>query len=294
MSNLEDVKEEQIITSNQLASQYNFNTLVLSGGGSKGFAMLGSIQYLYDKGYMDGVINFIGTSIGSIINYLLIIGMKPDEIVTYLCTHKITDKLKHFNLVSMINRGGAVSFSIIQETLEKITLEKVGYFLTLKDIKNKFNKHFVCVTYNLTEDKVEYLSHETYPDMPVLIALRMSANIPFIFEDFKYFNNYYIDGGILDNFPVEYFDRDDNVIVGINLKAEDKYNHEGNIVEYFLRVVQLPLNKYVEERVKKASHRCKIVELNIKDINITKFDINNHQKLELFSMGYEKIKNFFE
>ena len=114
-----DIKSDELnqelneeIIKNNLASQYNFNSLVLSGGGSKGFAMLGALQYLYDKGYMENIKNFIGTSIGGIISYLLIIGMTPVEIIVYLSTHKITDRLKHFNLVAMIDRKGALNFSI--------------------------------------------------------------------------------------------------------------------------------------------------------------------------------------
>lgn len=287
-------KDNDIINQNKIASSYCFNTLVLSGGGSKGFASLGTLQYLLDKGYLDNVRNFIGTSIGAIINYLIIIGMKPDEIITYLCTHRITDKMKFFNLMAMINRQGALNFSILQEALEKITIEKVGYYLTLKDITSKYNKRFIAVTYNLTDDKAEYLSDETYPDMPVLIALRLTSNLPFIFEDFKYFGKYYVDGGIIDNFPIDYLDKDDNIIVGINLKADDKFKIEDNIAEHFLKIINVPLTKWTEEKIKKSSYRCKILEIEVKNIKITNFDVNNHDKLELFSQGYEIAKNYFE
>lgn len=286
--------EVKKIEDNTLASQYNFNTLVISGGGSKGFASLGAVQYLYDNGYMKDITNYIGTSIGAIISYLLIIGMKPDEITAYLCTHKITEKLKHFNLVAMIHRQGALSFSILQDTLEKITIDKVGYHLTLKDIKQKFNKNFVAVTYNLSEDKIEYLSDETYPDMPCLTALRMSANIPLLFEDFKYYNKYYCDGGIINNFPIEYFDKDENIIFGINLKSEEKYSPDVNIAEYFYKLITIPLDKYVEYKIENCSNRCKILEIKLKNLNITKLDVDNHQKLELFSEGYEICKKYFE
>jgi NTE family protein len=290
---MEEIKEEKIIE-NQLSSQYNFNTLVLSGGGSKGFSMLGALQYFYDKGYSENITNYIGTSIGSIISYLLIIGMKPDEIITYLCTHKTTDKFKHFNLVAMINRQGALNFTPLSEAIEKITIEKVGYLLTLKDIKTRFNKKLVVTTYNLTEDKVEYLSDDNYPDLPCLTALRMSSNIPLIFEDFKYFNNYYVDGGVLANFPIDYFDKDENILFGINLKSENKFSHEDNIAEYFYKLMYVPLEKYTDEKISKATSRCKILTISFNNLKITQLDVDNHQKLEMFSNGYETCKKFFE
>jgi NTE family protein len=290
----EEHKEDEQIIDNHFLSQYNFNTLVLSGGGSKGFSMLGALQYLYDKGYTKSIKNYIGTSIGAIIAYLLVIGLLPDEIITFLCTHKTTDKFKHFNLVAMINRQGALNFSPLSEALERITIEKVGYLLTLKDIKTRMNKQLVITTYNLTEDKVEYLTDENHPDLPCLTALRMSANIPLLFEDFKYYNNYYVDGGILANFPIDYFDKDDNIIFGINLKSEDTFSHEDNIAEYFYKLIYIPLNKYTEEKISKASTRCKILSISFKNIKITQLDVNNHKKLEMFSEGYETCKNFFE
>ena len=290
----EDDSLKNEIIKNNLESQYNFNCLVLSGGGSKGYSMLGALQYLYDKGYMESIKNFIGTSIGGIISYLLIIGMTPIEIIVYLSTHKITERLKHFNLVAMIHRQGALNFSILSEAIEKITLEKVGYHLTMKDISKKYGKRLILTTYNLTEDKLEYLSDETHPDLPCLIALRMTANLPFIFEDFKYYNNYYIDGGVIDNFPIDYFDNNENIVFGLNLKTMEKFKSEDNTAEYFLKLISIPLNKWVENKVKNVSSRCKILNIECDNLSITKFDVNNHQKLELFSKGYEDNKKYFE
>ena len=45
----------------------NFDTLVLSGGSTKGIIILGALQYLADNFYLSEVKNFIGTSSGAII-----------------------------------------------------------------------------------------------------------------------------------------------------------------------------------------------------------------------------------
>ena len=84
--------------------------------------------------------------------------------------------------------------------------------------------------------------------MPCLTAIRMSANIPLLFEDYKYYNKYYCDGGIINNFPIDYFDKDDNIIFGINLKSEDKYSIDDNIAEHFYKLINIPLNKYTQSK----------------------------------------------
>lgn len=50
--------------------------LVLSGGGTKGYEMLGSLKYLEKIGYLDKIETFYGTSIGSIISFFLAIGLR--------------------------------------------------------------------------------------------------------------------------------------------------------------------------------------------------------------------------
>ena len=56
------------------------NNLILSGGGIKGISLIGAIEYLYEKNYMNNINTILGTSIGSIIGYLIIIGYTPEEL----------------------------------------------------------------------------------------------------------------------------------------------------------------------------------------------------------------------
>ena len=111
----------------------NYDTLVLSGGSSKGIIILGALQYAYDNFLLNKVTNYIGTSIGAIICYLLAIGYTPIEIVIYICTNQLFEKIQHFNIVAMINGVGAISFNNIYEHLEKMTIEKLGYIPTFLD-----------------------------------------------------------------------------------------------------------------------------------------------------------------
>ena len=60
----------------------------------------------------------------------------------------------------------------------------------------------------------EYIdvSHITYPDMPLIDAIYMSSAIPFIFKPVKYDDSYFIDGGVIKNFPFDEF-RENNMEV---------------------------------------------------------------------------------
>jgi len=275
----------------------DYDTLVLSGGSSKGIIILGSLQYAYDNFLLNNVINYIGTSAGSIICYLLSIGYTPIEIIVYICTNQIMEKIQHFNIVAMINGTGAISFNNIYEHLEKMTIEKIGYIPTFEDLKNKYNKNLVCVTYNITKDKTEYISYETYPKLPCLIALRMSSNLPLIFENYKYGDSFYIDGGISDNFAIDIADEIGKKILGIViLSNNDNFDKEpdSSILEFIYKLMFIPISQILESKLKNISKKCKIIKLNYDKIKFFNFNINNQVKLDFFSFGYDKMKKEFE
>ena len=62
----------------------NYDTLVLSGGSSKGLVILGALQYGYDNYLLNEIETYIGTSAGAITCFLLAIGYSPLEIISYI------------------------------------------------------------------------------------------------------------------------------------------------------------------------------------------------------------------
>lgn len=275
----------------------DYDTLVLCGSSAKGILTIGALQYLVDNFLLKNIHTYIGTSSGLIICYLLSIGYTPIEIMVYICTHQLLEKMHNFNIVSMMNGTGACSFSYIQEQLEKMTITKIGFLPTLKDIKIKFEKTLICVTHNLTLNQTEYLSYENNPDLPCIIALKMSSNLPFVFENFKYNGNFYVDGGISDNFAIDIGDKLGKKILGITIDIEEENfnsNSNMNILEYIYKLMFIPITQSTEYKIKLASSRCKIFKLKYSDIKFFNFNINSKAKLEMFSSGYSQIKQIYE
>jgi predicted acylesterase/phospholipase RssA len=269
----------------------SYDTLVLSGGSSKGIMTLGALQYLVDNFLFDTINTYIGTSSGAMICFLLAIGYSPIEIIVYICTHHFMEKIQNFNVLGMINGSGAASFASIQEELEKMTISKIGYLPTMKDIYVKYGKKLVFSTYNLSHNKTEYLSHETYPDLPCITALHMSANLPLIFEKFSYNNSFYIDGGIADNFPIDLADQESKKIIGLVIDNDsEKFNNDMDIIEYIYHLFYIPSTQAVEFKINKVSNKCKIIKLQYNKINLFNFNIDSKTKLEMFSIGYNIAK----
>ena len=117
-----------------------YKTLVISGGSTKGLAALGVIQSIYDK-KNSNFYHYIGTSVGSIINYLLCIGYTPIEIMISITQTSLLEDLSVFNIANIMSGNGVAKWNIIHEFLEKLTINKIGYLPTLLKIHKNFNKN---------------------------------------------------------------------------------------------------------------------------------------------------------
>jgi NTE family protein len=276
----------------------SFDTIVISGASSKCLKFLGALQYLYDNNYLNDIENFTGTSAGAILLYLLAIGYTPVEIMVYICTNQLFEKIAHFNIVAMINGHGASSFSSIYEQLEKMTIEKIGYIPTFSDLKLKLKKNFVCFTFNITSNIEEMLSFETNPNMPCLIAIRMSSNLPLVFENYKYGNNLYVDGGVTNNFPLDYAEKIGKKIIGITFTTSEssKFSSDKdiNILEFIYKLMFVPISQKTNMVINNASNKCKIIKLKSIKTTYFNFNFNSVEKLNMFSDGYQETKDVFE
>jgi predicted acylesterase/phospholipase RssA len=273
----------------------DFDTLVLSGGSIHCITMLGSLQYSKDNYLLEKIKIFIGTSAGALCGYLLALGYDPIEIMVHLCTNQLLERMKHFNIVAMLNGSGATTFLHIQEQLEKMTINKIGRLLTLKELHTILGKTLICITHNMTTGNEEILSYETYPDMPCLIALRMTCNLPFIFEPFTYMGNLYVDGGFSNNFPIDIGDIKGEKIFGIVLH-DIKNNFEtnpNNIIEYIYQLLSIPVLQRASIKIKNASDKCTILTLIPDKTFFFNFNLDTHTKLEMFSSGYIQMKNYW-
>ena len=210
---LKTVKNVYTLPKNVKMEKKEYTALVLSGGASKGIIQLGFLHNLLIQQIVDfEKINvYVGTSVGSIINFLLSIGYNPVEILTFIFSeHFELKSATNINFLNIISNFGIYSNEPIFEYISKITEEKIGFIPTLKELYDVFGKEIVCVVHNLScnpyenEKETIYMNYKSHPNLSCIEAIKMSSNIPFVFEKYIYDKNYYVDGGLSDNYPVEY------------------------------------------------------------------------------------------
>lgn len=188
-----------------------WKNIVIEGGGSKGIACLGALDYLYTHkpNSVANVERYAGSSAGSLIALFLVLGYTPNEILGIITSNKSRNMRSHWfwyptNVLSLFGLNTRSRF--IKFILPFLKQKNFNENTTLKQLFESTNKTLVITGTNVSKRRVDYFSHLTFPDMPVLSAIEASINIPFYFTKFSYNGDYYIDGGVLVNFPLYYFD----------------------------------------------------------------------------------------
>jgi predicted acylesterase/phospholipase RssA len=162
----------------------------------------------------------------------------------------------------------------------------------MKELHARFSKNLVCTVFNITKNSTEYITHENHPEIPCLTALRMSCNLPLIFEEFTYNNSVYIDGGISDNFSIEYANTIGKWILGINFSlVKLKPRSELSIVGYLHQLLGICISN---NRNRNKFKNNKIIEIkSLTDLSNLNFNISTKEMLDLFSCGYTQISEGF-
>jgi NTE family protein len=281
--------------------------IVLEGCGVKGVAFYGAILALEERNLLADVKNIIGSSAGSIIALALAINLSSADIKEILNDadfNKFLDKrwgvfnkLYHF----ITNYGmykGDYFFDYIGKILEKYTCNKD---LTFKELFDQYGNNLVITGTNVDKGIVEYFNHENNPDMPVRLAVRISISIPFIFEAVKYNGDLFVDGGVLENYPFNYFKDYDNTIgfklVGNNSKRDNiinHYNHDiRNIKDYSLYMIKA-LSNQIERLHISDKYWSRTITINSLGIDATDFDLSESHKEKLILEGYTTTKDFIK
>lgn len=262
----------------------NKNTLVLCGGGIRGVAHLGVMKYLEDSNILQSITTFIGTSVGALINALYILGYSIDELYEIISSLDLS-KYIHINLFELVSEYGVDNATGLKHILiEMFKNKKIDINIDLENLYLLTKKELIITTVCINTKSLCYLSHKTYPKIPLLTAILMSISIPFLFTPVLYNNNYYCDGGLMNNYPINYLS---NIKNCIGVCFESQTNNDTSInsfIDYLKNIMSCHLSKINKKKYSNTLY----IPLSVSAFS---FDISLNDKKMLFEQGYNYCSN---
>ena len=280
-----------------------FTSIVLSGGAFKAASMIGVIKYLEEHKLIKNLLTFVGTSAGATICFLLAMGFSSQEIRNFLLNIIHDDSLNDFDIseiCSLLETYGIDPGDKLKCIFQRALFIKTAKSdMTFMEFAKVFGKNLVVCVSNLSKEDYEYFSLDTKPHMSVIDALKISCSVPLVFSPVILDNYFYVDGGLYNNFPISYFDKQIfKDVIGVNIKTNN-YQKTDNFLNYFRFLIYS-----VIERVNSNSNSsiCNDLKKNIitlqfnddEDLNVIKdfkLDVSEDIVDKYIKIGYEAIES---
>lgn len=243
--------------------------LVLSGGGARGAAHIGAIRALEEKGIFATHIS--GTSSGAIVGALYANDVPWMEILNFFKTIPIFRPHRYaFNKPGFIDSENFYGDLKAYFPDDNFAALKKSLYITATDIIKGTLKIF---------SKGQLIK-------PIIA----SASFPGLFTPTQINGSYYVDGGTLNNFPVEPLVAKCDKIIGVYVNPLEKMSiqdlkHSLTVVEraYKIKVAGESLNKFSD---------CDLVIYPEELINYGTFDMKNIDAI--YQLGYSTTKKLLE
>jgi predicted acylesterase/phospholipase RssA len=259
-----------------------FKTLVVSGGSTKGLAIVGALLYIQSKVDLNCIDFYFCTSAGSIICSLLAIGFTPLELVSAFerLPIRVRPRLDKTN-------PSFFDYNVIVEYITNLFIQKVGRTLTLKEMRDIYGKELNIITYNYSKDCVQTLSWRTHPNMDCVQSVRLSSAMAFLFEQCEYKGDVYVDGAFGNNFPLDLAcENGYTEILGINLSSLPKRSLNDNAFKKMSELFFIPMVAYTSRVIKQYQSKCILIDI-VCELPPYELELDIHMILKLLSIGYK-------
>jgi predicted acylesterase/phospholipase RssA len=268
------------------------NNIVFSGGGIKGLIFIGCLKYLEENNLLKNIKAISGTSIGGVFSFLLNIGYNSYEL--YNIFTKINyNKLHDISFISITNKYGLDDGKKFINFLKVLLNEKnIKENITFLELYKLTKQKLIITGTNISKQKIEYFNFENTPNMEILVAIRITISVPILYDYVEYNNDFYVDGGVLDDYPIHYFKNEIENTLGFLIFNYNKSIKIKTFDEYIYSFLFCLLKKV--NKIKKEIYINSTILLEQNKIGLLDLDITDVDKEDLINLGYEKTKNFFE
>lgn len=278
-------------------------SIVVSGGGHSLLTFYGILKESNKNNFwkLDQIESLYGTSAGSILAIILALNIDWDILDNYLINRpwQSVFNISASSILSIYNNFGIFSTDFIIEIFKSLFLSKdIQPAITLKEF---YELNHIDIHIYTTEIKsFEYIdiSHTTHPNWKVLDAVYASCAVPLIFYPFKFENKYYIDGGVLIDFPIDIALQKykNEEILGLNkyqILEDPDLNENSSILDFFNLLFKKTLKKLFPNI--DYSNFKNIITINHNMVSLDemmKYSSDKKLRAELIQEGIDNFNEF--
>jgi NTE family protein len=266
----------------------NFDTLCFSSGGIQAISFIGAINYLIDNNYIDisKINTFVGSSAGGILAFLLSINYSINELTNFINNYDLKNIEPDYDIELILNKFGINDGSKIMNLLIKFLEDKMKIKdITFIELYKITNKKLLIVGTNYSKGIETIFSYETTPNISILTALRITISIPLIFTPVILENEIYMDGGMINNYPIDLCDPE--TTLGFRL-----INPKSFKLESLQDLIVGTLCIITQKNNIKNTNYC--IEINIYDTSFVDFTIDSNYINNLIKNGKVYSKKYLK
>ena len=269
--------------------------IALSGGGIRGIAHAGVLDALEKNNIQIDVIG--GCSSGSIIASLYAMGYKPNYI--YRLFKRYAKEIAEFNTKPIISslKSHMLKNKIVTGLKDGCEIENLCNKLAMKKgIQNlrEILMPIVIPSVDITESK-EYIFTNRIPqnaldtsyyitETTIGKAVRASSSFPAVFSPCNIGTHTFMDGGVLDNIPVnEVKKQGADKVIAVKFDV-DKIDKNSNIMDITMRTIDIMGSKISEESLESSDLVLNIYTNKVGLMEVNKLDI-------CYKYGYDCVIN---
>lgn len=285
---------------------FDFENLVIEGGGAKGVCIGGTLKALNNYGILQKIKRYAGTSAGALVATMLAVGYTYEELNKLLLEFHMPDLLDDsfgitLDLYRMYNEFGFYKGDYLSKYIRNLIQAKLGNpDASFQDLYNTHSKDLIIIATNITKDKPVYFSRYLTPSMPISLIVRASMSLPFVYRPIIINNEIYCDGGISNNYPITVFDGNypdddmdsnfktiNNKTLGLKFmsdtevrsKMSNTTNDIHNIVQYGTSLLDHLLNR-IERSAMKIGYFERTITVPTRRMKTMDFDISLEKKIQ--------------
>lgn len=267
--------------------------LCLSGGGAKGAAHIGVLKALEEENIQIKYIS--GCSSGSIVASLYFAGYTPNEILNFFNLYgryiKDYDKNLFFKfLKGFLFCNLQVKGIIKGNNLENLMRRK----LYKKGIKNilDYNKKIAIPAVDIRKNKLCYFVNkkieesdcEYIQNIDAAKAVRASCSFPGIFLPVYYKDKIFVDGGVIDNTPIDILKKmGAKKVIAVTFAEDENVNKVDNFLDVLVESFESQSKEI--RKMKNKGADC-LITLKLPKVSLLDVEKSNY----IAKRGYELIK----